>query len=48
MLAAEHIPVVAAATRGATGRTIKVWPGGAVVSKEAGGDEVELLAGARA
>ena len=45
MLAAEHIPVVAAATRGAKGRTIKVWPGGAVVSKEAGGDEIELLAG---
>jgi chemotaxis protein CheD len=47
LLAAEHIPVVAAATRGSKGRTIKVWPGGAVVSKEAGGVEVELLAGVR-
>jgi chemotaxis protein CheD len=45
MLAAERIPVVAAATRGSKGRTIKVWPGGAVVSREAGGDEVELLGG---
>ena len=47
LLAAEHIPVVATATRGSKGRTIKVWPGGAVVSKEAGGVEVELLAGVR-
>jgi chemotaxis protein CheD len=47
ILAAERIPVVAAATRGSKGRTIKVWPGGAVVSKEAGGAEVELLAGGR-
>jgi chemotaxis protein CheD len=47
LLAAERIPVVAAATRGSKGRTIKVWPGGAVVSKEAGGVEVELLAGVR-
>jgi chemotaxis protein CheD len=48
LLAAERIPIIGAATRGSKGRTIKVWPGGAVVSKEAGGDEVELLAGARA
>ena len=47
LLAAEHIPVVAAATRGSRGRTVRVWPGGAVVGKEAGGDEVELLPGAR-
>jgi chemotaxis protein CheD len=47
MLAAERIPVIAAATRGSKGRTIKVWPGGGVTSKEAGGAEVELLAGAR-
>jgi chemotaxis protein CheD len=47
LLAAERIPVVAAATRGSNGRTIKVWPGGAVTSKEAGGDEVELLTGDR-
>jgi chemotaxis protein CheD len=47
LLVAERIPVVAAATRGSKGRTVKVWPGGAVVSKEAGGPEVELLAGAR-
>jgi chemotaxis protein CheD len=45
MLAAERIPVAAAATRGSNGRTIKVWPGGAVTSKEAGGAEVELLEG---
>jgi chemotaxis protein CheD len=47
MLAAERIPVIAAATRGSKGRTIKLWPGGAVVAKEAGGPEVELLAGDR-
>jgi chemotaxis protein CheD len=45
MLAAERIPVAAAATRGSNGRTIKVWPGGAVTSKEAGHAEVELLEG---
>jgi chemotaxis protein CheD len=44
MLAAERIPVLAAATRGSKGRTIKVWPGGAVVAKEAGGVETELVA----
>jgi chemotaxis protein CheD len=47
ILAAERIPVIAAATRGSKGRTIKVWPGGAIVAKEAGGVEVELLAGDR-
>jgi chemotaxis protein CheD len=47
MLAAERIPVVAAATRGSKGRTIRVWPGGAVTAKEAGGEEIELLKGAR-
>jgi chemotaxis protein CheD len=47
MLAAERIPVIAAATRGNKGRTIKVWPGGAIVAKEAGGVETELLAGDR-
>jgi chemotaxis protein CheD len=47
MLAAERIPVIAAATRGSKGRTIKVWPGGAIVAKEAGGVEAELLAGDR-
>jgi chemotaxis protein CheD len=47
MLAAERIPVLAAATRGSKGRTIKVWPGGAVTAKEAGGNEIELLAGDR-
>jgi chemotaxis protein CheD len=46
LLAAERIPVVAAATRGSRGRTIRVWPGGPVVGKEAGGAEVELLPGA--
>jgi chemotaxis protein CheD len=47
MLAAERIPVVAAATRGSKGRTIRVWPGGAVVAKAAGEPEMELLAGVR-
>jgi chemotaxis protein CheD len=47
ILAAEHIPVIATATRGNKGRTIKVWPGGAIVAKEAGGVETELLAGDR-
>jgi chemotaxis protein CheD len=44
-LAAEGIPVVAAETRGAKGRTIRVFPGGGVMVKEAGGREVELLSG---
>ncbi len=47
LLAAERIPIVGAATRGTRGRTIKVWTGGAVVGKEAGGPEVELLPGTR-
>jgi chemotaxis protein CheD len=47
MLAGERIPVIAAATRGSKGRTIRVWPGGAVTAKEAGGAEVELLEGDR-
>jgi chemotaxis protein CheD len=47
MLAVERIPIIGAATRGSKGRTIRVWAGGAVVSKEAGGGEVALLAGAR-
>jgi chemotaxis protein CheD len=47
LLAAERIPIAGAATRGSKGRTIKVWTGGAVVGKEAGGPEVELLPGTR-
>jgi chemotaxis protein CheD len=47
LLAAECIPVLAAATRGSKGRTIRVWPGGAVVSRVAGGPEVELVPGGR-
>jgi chemotaxis protein CheD len=46
LLAAERVPVVAADTRGSKGRTVRVWPGGAVVVKAAGEAEVELLAGA--
>ena len=48
LLAAERIPVVASATGGAKGRTIRVFPGGAVLSKEAGGAEIELMPGVRA
>jgi chemotaxis protein CheD len=47
LLAAERIPVLAAATGGAKGRTIRVHPGGAVLSKEAGGAEIELMRGDR-
>ena len=47
-LAAERVPVVASATGGAQGRTIRVFPGGAVLSKEAGGAEIELMSGVRA
>jgi chemotaxis protein CheD len=47
LLAAERIPVVAAATGGSKGRTVRVRPGGAVVVRAAGETEVELLAGAR-
>jgi chemotaxis protein CheD len=48
MLAQERVPVVAAATGGSKGRTIRVHPGGGVLSKEAGGAEIELMPGARA
>ena len=47
-LAAARIPVVAEATGGSKGRTIRVVPGGVVTSKEAGGLEVALLPGGRA
>jgi chemotaxis protein CheD len=46
-LAAERIPVLAAEVGGAKGRTIRVIPGGAVLSKEAGGAEKELMNGVR-
>jgi chemotaxis protein CheD len=42
-LAKERIPVVAAEVGGSKGRTIRVIPGGAVLSKEAGGAEKELM-----
>jgi chemotaxis protein CheD len=42
-LARERIPVVAAEVGGSKGRTIRVIPGGAVLSKEAGGAEKELM-----
>ena len=48
LLAAERIPVAASATGGSKGRTIRVFPGGAVLSKEAGGAEIELMPGVRA
>jgi chemotaxis protein CheD len=48
LLAAQRIPVVASATGGSKGRTIRVIPGGAVLSKEAGGAEIELMPGVRA
>ena len=47
-LANERIPVVAAETGGSKGRTIRVIPGGAVLSKEAGGAEIVLMQGVRA
>jgi chemotaxis protein CheD len=47
-LATERIPVVAAATGGSSGRTIRVVPGGPVLSKEAGGAEIVLMPGVRA
>jgi chemotaxis protein CheD len=47
-LAAARIPVLASATGGDRGRTIRVFPGGAVLSKEAGGAEIELMPGVRA
>jgi chemotaxis protein CheD len=48
LLRKERIPVVAAETGGANGRTIRVIPGGAVLSKEAGGAEIVLMQGVRA
>jgi chemotaxis protein CheD len=47
-LAKERIPVVAAETGGSKGRTIRVVPGGVVLSKEAGGAEIVLMPGVRA
>ena len=47
-LAKERIPVVAAETGGAKGRTIRVVPGGSVLSKAAGGAEIVLMQGVRA
>jgi chemotaxis protein CheD len=47
-LVEARIPVVAAETGGAKGRTIRVVTGGAVLSKEAGGAEIELMPGVRA
>jgi chemotaxis protein CheD len=47
LLAAERIPVLATATGGSKGRTIRVHPSGGVLSKEAGGAEIELMRGDR-
>jgi chemotaxis protein CheD len=47
LLSEARIPVIASATGGSRGRTVRVFPGGAIVAKEAGGVQVELLAGAR-
>lgn len=47
-LARERIPVAAAATGGSKGRTIRVLSSGFVLSKEAGGAEIELMQGVRA
>jgi chemotaxis protein CheD len=44
----ERITVVAAATGGSKGRTIRVIPGGAVLSKAAGDAEIVLMQGVRA
>jgi chemotaxis protein CheD len=44
----ERISVVAAETGGSQGRTIRVIPGGSVLSKEAGGAEIVLMQGVRA
>ncbi|MEA2384502.1 MAG: chemotaxis protein CheD [Solirubrobacteraceae bacterium] len=46
-LAKERITIVAAETGGSKGRTIRVTPGGPVLSKEAGGAEIELMPGVR-
>jgi chemotaxis protein CheD len=43
----ERIPVVAREVGGSKGRTIRVVPGGVVLSKEAGGAEKELMNGVR-
>jgi chemotaxis protein CheD len=43
----ERIAIAAAETGGSKGRTIRVVPGGAVLSKEAGGAEIELMPGVR-
>ena len=48
LLGKERIPVVAAETGGSKGRTIRVIPGGAVLSKEAGGAEIVLMQGVSA
>jgi chemotaxis protein CheD len=42
-LAKERIPIVATEVGGSQGRTIRVVPGGVVLSKEAGGAEKELM-----
>jgi chemotaxis protein CheD len=41
----ERISIAAAEVGGSQGRTIRVVPGGAVLSKEAGGAEKELMTG---
>ena len=46
-LVEEGIAIAAARTGGAKGRTIRVVPGGPVLSKEAGGAEIELMHGVR-
>ena len=46
-LAKERISIVAAEVGGSKGRTIRVIPGGAVLSKEAGGAEKDLMNGVR-
>jgi chemotaxis protein CheD len=46
-LAKERISIAAAEVGGSKGRTIRVIPGGAVLSKEAGGAEKELMNGVR-
>jgi chemotaxis protein CheD len=43
----ERISVAAAEVGGSKGRTIRVIPGGPVLSKEAGGAEIELMTGVR-
>jgi chemotaxis protein CheD len=43
----ERISIAAAEVGGSKGRTIRVVPGGAVLSKEAGGAEKELMTGVR-